>query len=90
MSDWQDIKKTILADKETKAIYDSLEAESILIDSLIKLRIKKKLTQAEFAKRLKTTQSAVARLESGKANPRLSSLVKIAHALGMELRLEFV
>lgn len=90
MSDWQDIKKKVLADKKTKAIYDSLDVDAQLAQGLINLRIKKKLTQAEFAKKLETTQSVVARLESGKANPTLSSLVKIASKMGVELRISFV
>lgn len=43
------------------------------------------LTQAELAKKLKTTQSAVARLESGTQNVSTDTLKKISKALGRNL-----
>lgn len=43
------------------------------------------LTQKEFAKRLKTTQSAIARLESGKQNISTETLKKLSKALGRNL-----
>ena len=43
------------------------------------------LTQAALAKKLKTTQSAVARLESGTQNVSAEMLKKISHALGKNL-----
>jgi transcriptional regulator with XRE-family HTH domain len=44
------------------------------------------LTQAELAERLQTTQSAVARLESPHANPRLGTIARAIAATGQELR----
>jgi transcriptional regulator with XRE-family HTH domain len=46
------------------------------------------LTQAELAARLRTTQSAIARLESGDANPRVETLARALRACGRELSLE--
>ncbi|MCA9366002.1 UDP-N-acetylglucosamine 1-carboxyvinyltransferase [Candidatus Kaiserbacteria bacterium] len=43
------------------------------------------LTQAELAKKIKTTQSAVARLEGGKQNVSTETLKKISRALGKNL-----
>jgi transcriptional regulator with XRE-family HTH domain len=43
------------------------------------------LTQAELAERAATSQSAIARLESGGANPRLSTLEDVLAATGHEL-----
>jgi len=49
------------------------------------LRETKGLTQAELAKKLKTTQSAVARLESGNQNISADMLKKVGRALGKNL-----
>ena len=46
------------------------------------------LTQHELATRLGTTQSAVARLESERGNPRIATLAKALAACGRELRIE--
>ena len=42
------------------------------------------LTQAELARRLVTTQSAVARWETGGASPTLKTVQRIARACGLE------
>jgi transcriptional regulator with XRE-family HTH domain len=44
----------------------------------------------EFAARVDTPRSAIARLESGKMMPRLELLQRMATALGMRLELHFV
>jgi transcriptional regulator with XRE-family HTH domain len=46
------------------------------------------LSQAELAARCGTTQSAIARLESGGRPPRIDTLLKIATALGCDLEVE--
>jgi UDP-N-acetylglucosamine 1-carboxyvinyltransferase len=49
------------------------------------VRETKGITQAELAKKLKTTQSAVARIESGKQNVSADMLKRIGVALGKNL-----
>ena len=46
------------------------------------------LSQAELAELTDTTQSAIARLESGGRPPRIDTLLRIAEALDCELILE--
>lgn len=46
------------------------------------------LSQAELARICGTTQSAIARLESGGRPPRIDTLLKLAHALDCELVVE--
>ncbi len=45
-------------------------------------REKAGLSQKELAKKLKTTQSVISRIENGKQNISLDMLQKIANALG--------
>lgn len=45
------------------------------------------LTQQELAERLGTTQSAVARLESARSNPRIATLERALRACGMQMTL---
>jgi predicted transcriptional regulator len=53
-----------------------------LIDELVRARRQSELSQTEIAARMGTSQSAVARLESGALDARLSTLERYAAALG--------
>jgi predicted transcriptional regulator len=53
-----------------------------LIDELVRARQQSELSQTELAARMGTSQSAVARLESGHLDARLSTLERYAAALG--------
>lgn len=55
-----------------------------------RLRMLRGLTQKELAKLVGTRQPSIARLESGKSEPRLSFLRKVAKALGARLEIELV
>lgn len=56
-------------------------------DELAERRQRLGLTQTQVAARMGTSQSAVARLESGDADIRLSTLERYAAALGHQLEL---
>jgi len=85
MKDWKQLKKELLKDKRTLSEYESLSAEYSLISQIIKARLKSRLTQKELALKIGTKQSAIARLEAGRANPTLSFLKKLASALDQKL-----
>jgi predicted transcriptional regulator len=63
-----------------------------LATSLASRRVELGLSQTEVGARMQTSQSAVARLESGDADVRLSTLERYAAAVGQRLsfRLENV
>ena len=76
-----------LKDPKFKKEYDALEEEFTLAGELIGARAKAKLTQEQVAKRMGTSQSAVARIESGRA-PSLTSLRKYAKAVGRKVEIK--
>jgi ribosome-binding protein aMBF1 (putative translation factor) len=76
----QTIKKKMLAEREVRAAYDALADEFDLARELIAARVRAGLTQAEVAERMGTTQSVVARLESGAQMPSVNTLLKFAKA----------
>ena len=63
------------------------ERRRALSDELVAQRVRLGLSQTEVAARMQTSQSAVARIESGDADVRLSTLERYAAALGQELNL---
>jgi transcriptional regulator with XRE-family HTH domain len=72
--------------------YDELEDEFAFLDEVLRARARAGLTQAEVAKRVGTTQSAIARLESGagKHSPSVATLQRYARALGFRLEIKLV
>lgn len=82
MRDFKHFKARMLRNKDVKKKYDELGPEFALISLLIKKRIETGLTQEQLAHKIGTKQSAIARLESGRYNPTLSAIKKIAEALG--------
>ena len=82
MRSFEAFKKEMLKNPAFKKEYDALEEEYALARELITARSKAKLTQAQVARRMGTSQSAVARMESGRSLPSTSSLKKYAKAVG--------
>jgi ribosome-binding protein aMBF1 (putative translation factor) len=82
-------KARMLADPEVKREYDALEAEFAISSELIRARLRAGLSQAELAERMGTSQSAIARLESGRTLPSAKTLIRFAEATGskVEVRL---
>ncbi len=62
-----------------------IEAIKPLIDFIVSARKEKQLTQDELGKRLGLPQSYISRLESGRLDIRLSSLVELARYLRFEV-----
>jgi len=54
-------------------------------DLVAKARKSERLTQAQLARRIGTTQSAIARLEAGSSNPTLWTVEKALRACGHTL-----
>ena len=76
------MEKKMLADREVRAAYETMADEFGLARELIAARVRAGLTQAELAELMGTTQSVVARLESGARLPSVKTLLRFAKATG--------
>ena len=76
-----------LQDPEFRAAYEALEEEFAIASQIIEARTRAGLTQQQLAERMHTSQSAIARLESGRSKPSVSTLEKVAAATGSRLRM---
>jgi ribosome-binding protein aMBF1 (putative translation factor) len=76
---------------EDREEYDRAYAAAALAGELAELvynlRDRAGLTQAELARRMGTTQSSIARIESGGSLPTVEMLARLARAMGISLRL---
>lgn len=88
--DFNTWKKQALKDPQLKAEYDRLQPEFAVIRAIIRARIETGLTQEQLAKKIGTKQSVVSRLESGRANPSVAFLQKLAAALNSNLEIKFI
>ena len=61
-----------------------------IIEQYVQCRKMQGITQAELAKRAGVPRTNITRFESGKYNPSLELLVRIAAALGMSLQMQLV
>ena len=90
MTKISELKSKLMHDPAFKAEYAAADAEFSLLEALVRARTRAKLSQAELARRIGTTQSAVARLEGGHVSPSLATLRKYAEATGAKLQIDLV
>lgn len=91
-SSFKKLRSRALARPAVRKAYDALAEEFAFLDEVLKARTASGLTQAQVAERVGTTQSAIARLESGTAkhSPSIATLQRYARALGCRVEVRFV
>ena len=78
----QNLKAELLANPAVRQAYDAQAPEFELARELIAARMKAGLTQGDVAARMGTTQSVVARIESGRGTPSMRTVQRFASAVG--------
>ena len=86
------LRARALARPDVKAEFERLKPEFAFLDQVLAARKAAGLTQADIAHRIGTTQSAIARLESGSGKhlPSLGTLHKYASAVGCRVEIRLV
>lgn len=82
---YAELKNRLLADPEVKAEYETLAPEFEIAAELLRARLRSGLSQSELASRMGTSQSAIARLESGQTLPSTKTLIRFAEATGSKI-----
>ena len=85
----EEAAKEWMKDPKFRAEYDALEDEFALASALIKARGDADLTQEQVAAAMGTSQTFIARLESGKVLPSTRTLERFAKATHTRLRISF-
>jgi transcriptional regulator with XRE-family HTH domain len=86
---WSELKQSRSRTSAVREGYARARNAYRLAERVRVLREARGITQHELARRMRTTQSVIARLESGGRYPTLSTLERISDALGAELVVEF-
>ena len=79
-----------LKDESVKKYYDEYGKQLEIAYQILQLRQQQKMSQTELARRLKTKQSNVARMETGQQNFTTDTLQKVADVFKCQLKVEFV
>lgn len=89
MTKISDLHQKWMKHKEYREAHEELAPEFALARAVIKARVTAGLTQEQLAQRMDTTQSVIARLESGRTRPSTQTLARLAAATGTRLHISF-
>jgi transcriptional regulator with XRE-family HTH domain len=90
MRKFEDALKERMEEPGFRAEYDALEPEFAIIQAMIDARKNTGLTQKELSERTGIAQGDISKLENGSANPSLKTLQRLATAMDMRLKVEFL
>jgi predicted transcriptional regulator len=84
MSTWKEVRKELSLTEEDKRI---IELEKELIRSMVAIREKQGLSQADMARKCNVKQPAIARMEKNTHSPQVDSLLRVLTPLGYTLQI---
>jgi ribosome-binding protein aMBF1 (putative translation factor) len=86
----KELREQLLANPKVRVAYEELAPEYELARVIICARVRSGLTQAQLAERMRTSQSFIARLESGRTVPNLKTLKRVGEATGTRVKVDLV
>lgn len=78
-----------LKDPEFKKEWDNLDTQFQIIKAILDAREQQHITQKQLSEMTGIAQGDISKIENGNANPSIKTLIRIANALGKEIRLSF-
>ena len=81
--------KNQLNNPKFKKAWDNLDPQYQIIRELIRSRLEGKVSQRQLAKKAKTTQAVISRIENMTVSPSVNLLQRIAGALNKTLEIRF-
>ena len=84
---YQDFETELLNKPGVRKEYDALKPKYDLVRTIIERRNQLQLSQTRLARIIGTRQPAISRLEKGDSNTTLSTLLKVAEALDLDIAL---
>jgi transcriptional regulator with XRE-family HTH domain len=90
MTKVSDLHRKWMKDPKYRREHEELAPEFELANAVIAARVHAGITQEQLAKRMETTQSVIARLETGRTRPSTQTLQRLAAATGTRLKIDFL
>ena len=84
----EELAEKWLKNPAVKAEYDRLGPEFEIAAELLRARLRAGMSQEELAARMNTSQSTIARLESGQTLPSTKTLLRFAEATGSKVKVK--
>jgi predicted transcriptional regulator len=84
------IEESTKKNPEFPSLMEEARQRRALLDALVAMRNRSRISQSALAKRIKTSQPAIARLEAGVIDPRLSTLQRYAASVGKRIELTLI
>jgi ribosome-binding protein aMBF1 (putative translation factor) len=85
---WKELRQSVAGDPAFRAGYERARRAFEFGEKVRRARESAGMSQAELARKMKTSQSTIARLESGGTEPTLRTLERVCAALDAELVLD--
>lgn len=89
MSKIKELHRKWMKNRDYRRAQEALAPEFELARAVIQARVRAGLTQEQLARRMETSQSVIARLESGRVRPSTQTLERLASATKTRLRISF-
>src|SRR6266446_5222179 len=80
------IEESTKKNPEFPSLLEEARQRRALLNALATIRSRSRISQSALAKRIKTSQPAIARLEAGTVDPRLSTLQRYAASVGKRIQ----
>ena len=90
MDDFRKFLNKQLEDPDFRKEWDDMEPEYQIMKAMIAARTEAGITQQQLSERTGINQSNLSRIENGNGNPSVSTLNRIASALGKKLSISFI
>ncbi len=69
---------------------NTLDPEFAIMQAIIQSRKQLGLTQSQLSEKTGIGQADISKLENGNANPSIKTLQRLANAMGMKIKIEFL
>jgi DNA-binding XRE family transcriptional regulator len=84
------IEESTKRNTEFPALMEEARQRRALLTDLAAIRSRSRISQRTIARRIKTSQPAIARLEAGSVDPRLSTLQRYAASIGKRVEWKLI